>query len=160
MEFEGCKFKYENDKLYKLFKTSNQHGRKGEWVCCNDLVSNDKGYIRVRVNNKKYALYRLIYKLHNPNWNIYDNTDNNFIDHIDKNPHNNKIENLRIITKQQNAFNTNAKGYYFNKQYNKYKAQIGITIEGKRKSIFLGSYDTEEEAHNKYIEAKKLYHII
>ena len=149
MEFEGCKFKYENDKLYRLFKNN-------KWKCCNDLVCDNLGYIRVKVNNKMYLLHRLIYKLHNPNWNIYDNTTNNSIDHIDRNPRNNKIQNLRVLTHQQNAFNAKAKGYSYDVNRNKYYTRIIIN----NKSIFLGYCNTAEEAHNKYIEAKKLYHVI
>ena len=33
------------------------------------------------------------------------------IDHIDRNRINNNWLNLRLVTKQQNAFNRNAKGY-------------------------------------------------
>ena len=77
------------------------------------------------------------------------------IDHIDRNRINNHINNLRIVTPQQNCFNRNAKGYYLDK-HNKYVAQIKLN----RKIKHLGYYDTEEEAHNAYLEAKKIYHII
>ena len=149
MEFEGVKFKYENDKLYRLHKGHNK------WYCVNDSVST-KRYIYIRINYKQYALHRLVYLYHNPNWNIYDSSKNNIIDHIDKNRLNNKIENLRVITQQENCFNTNAKGYCFNKQTNKYHAKI--CINGA--SIYLGYYDTEEEAHNVYLNAKEQLHII
>jgi hypothetical protein len=38
------------------------------------------------------------------------------IDHIDRNPLNNNIENLRVVTHQENTFNSDAKGCYFNKK--------------------------------------------
>ena len=78
------------------------------------------------------------------------------IDHIDRIKLNNHISNLRIVSNQKNSFNKNAKGYYFHKRDKKYIAKIGLN--GKQKK--LGYYDTEEEAHNAYLEAKKIYHII
>ena len=60
------------------------------------------------------------------------------------------------MTKQENQFNTNAKGCSFEKRTGKWKAYI--KINGKLKN--LGRYNTEEEAHEKYLEQKKIYHII
>jgi hypothetical protein len=48
------------------------------------------------------------------------------------------------------------KGCYFNKQNKKWTAQI--RIDGKKTN--LGSFNTEEEAKQCYIDAKKIYHII
>ena len=69
---------------------------------------------------------------------------------------NNNIDNLRIATKQENNWNTDAKGCYYDKKSGKWKACIGIN----RKRIHLGYYNTEEEAHEAYLEAKKKYHKI
>ena len=66
------------------------------------------------------------------------------------------MNNLRIVSQQENSFNTNAKGYSFDKSRNKYQAIIGIN----GKNIHLGRFDTEEEARNAYLEAKEKYHII
>ena len=151
MEFEGVKFKYENDKLYRLHKQSKK------WKCCNDLLMSNTKRISLKINYKKYLLHRLVYLYHNPNWNINDNSKNNFIDHIDRNPLNNKIENLRAITNQQNNFNrTNTKGYYYDKATKKYFARI--ILNGN--CIHLGLYNTAEEAHNVYLNAKEQLHII
>jgi hypothetical protein len=51
-------------------------------------------------------------------------------------------------------FNTNAKGY--TKRKNKWIAQIKLDY----KNIYLGSYNTEEEARQAYLLAKEKYHII
>ena len=76
------------------------------------------------------------------------------IDHIDRNPRNNQLTNLRIVSLQQNQFNRNAKGFY--KVGNKYQAQI--RLNGKQ--YHLGMYPTRELAHNAYLEGKKILHII
>ena len=74
------------------------------------------------------------------------------IDHIDRNKTNNNVVNLRIVTNQQNQFNTNSKGYTFAK--NKYEARIFIS--GKK--IYLGYYKTEICARLAYLTAKSHYH--
>ena len=64
------------------------------------------------------------------------------------------MNNLRIVTNQENQFNRNAKGYHKNGK----KFQAQISINGK--NINLGMFDTKEEAHQAYLQAKEKYHII
>jgi hypothetical protein len=78
------------------------------------------------------------------------------IDHIDRCKTNNNSDNLRIVTNQENTFNTNAKGYFWDKKSKKWRSVIMIN----NKIIILGYFDTEEEAHNAYLEGKQKYHII
>jgi hypothetical protein len=79
------------------------------------------------------------------------------IDHIDGNKSNNLLSNLRLVTHQENHFNrTKAKGYYWFKRDKKWMAYIGLN--GKNKHI--GYYDTEQEAHQAYLNAKQEMHII
>jgi len=106
-----------------------------------------------------YRYHRVVYKVCNPNWDITDNSRENEIDHICAiKPLDNRIENLRILNRQQNMRNNlhYAKGYYYDKQRNKYQAKINI----KRKQIYLGYYDTAEEARAAYLKAKPIYHPI
>ena len=105
---------------------------------------------------KYYILSRVVYKAHNPDWDITDTSDTNFVDHKNKNSLDNRIENLRILTHQQNQFNSKAKGYCWCK-YNKiWKAEI----MANDKRIYLGSFKEEADAKNAYLEAKEKYHII
>jgi hypothetical protein len=76
------------------------------------------------------------------------------VDHIDRNSLNNQRSNLRLVTPQENAFNTNAKGYWWNKRSNKWQAGIRINY----KPIHLGYFNTEAEASAAYQEAKLRYH--
>jgi hypothetical protein len=119
------------------------------------ITRKEAGYIRCKVTyeNKAYRIqgHRLAWYLH------YGILPNNSIDHIDGVRSNNKIENLRDVTNQQNSWNrTTAKGYYFKKTLNKFQAQIHIN--GKVKH--LGYFHTQQEARNAYIKAKETYHII
>ena len=79
------------------------------------------------------------------------------IDHINRDKRDNRIENLRDGSKDINTRNTerveNAKGYWWAKHANKYSASIKINYKSKH----LGYFDTEAEAHNAYLEAKKKY---
>ena len=122
------------------------------------ILTNKFGYKRYRVkfNSKQCILSRLVYKAHNPDWDITDSSNNNFVDHINNNSLDNRIENLRILTNQQNQWNTNAKGYCWCKRSNKWRPQI--MVNGKIK--YLGLFTEEADARNAYLEAKEKYHII
>jgi hypothetical protein len=117
--------------------------------------------IMIRVGNKQISmlLHRVIYFVYNQKWDIYDSNLNNSIDHIKHEigmPLDNSIGNLRLVSHQQNHFNRIAKGYSFNKQLKRYEAYICVNY----RKIGLGFYDTADEAHNAYLEAKQIYHII
>ena len=111
-------------------------------------------YYIIKINKKVYRLSRIIYKAHNKDWDITDISMNNFIDHINRDSTDNRIENLRVLTNQQNQFNRNAKGYHWNKQRNKWRAQI--RINGKVKH--LGYFDKEQDATIAYLKAKEIHH--
>jgi hypothetical protein len=114
-----------------------------------------QGYTMVQliIEGKSYFIigHRLAWFLH------YGTLPNNSIDHIDGDRSNNKIDNLRDVTNQQNQWNrTTAKGYSWNKNANKFQAKIHINGNIKH----LGYYTTEQEARNAYLKAKEIYHVI
>ena len=82
---------------------------------------------------------------------IYGNVDFIELDHINRVRFDNRISNLRIVNRLENQQNKNGKGYYWCNNKNKWRGQI--TINKKKKH--LGYFNTEEEARNAYIEAKK-----
>jgi hypothetical protein len=57
-----------------------------------------KGYLRVKVKGTHYRVHRLIWKHHHDE----DIPEGYFIDHIDHNTQNNRIENLRLLTNADN----------------------------------------------------------
>lgn len=66
------------------------------------------------------------------------------IDHIDTNPFNNHISNLRFATKSQNSHNRKSVGY--SKHYDKFQSKI--MVNGKH--IHLGRFKNQEYAQQAY----------
>jgi hypothetical protein len=113
------------------------------------------GYCQLGICCRNRLLHRIVYYAHNQDWDIDYEPCDNPIDHIDRDRGNNHISNLRLGTPSLNQQNrSNTKGYYWNKQKQKYKAYININD----KVIHLGYFKTEEEARQAYLDAKKLYH--
>lgn len=105
-------------------------------------------------NKKRYKTHRVIWMMHHG-----DLEADQFIDHIDGNPLNNRLENLRIADRIQNransiGFNKLGLPKGVSKHWNKYVAKIGH--DGIREHI--GVYNTIEEAEEAYNKrAKELY---
>lgn len=96
---------------------------------------NGNGYIRVRLDGRKYFHHRLAWL-----WVNGDIPDGHEIDHIDGNPSHNSIANLRLATRSENERNkrsrpstlTGARG--IERQPNGH-FQVRVTVNGKRKSF-------------------------
>jgi hypothetical protein len=71
------------------------------------------------------------------------------IDHINQDKLDNRKENLRLVTNQENQINrkAKAKGVSFDRTHKKYKAYYDkITLGQPKKRINLGTFSTEEAA--------------
>lgn len=76
--------------------------QKGSNVSIGDVVgSNDCGYWRVHALGSHYKAHKIVWALHNN----FQSQEGLHIDHIDGNPSNNRIENLRLVTRHINARN-------------------------------------------------------
>jgi hypothetical protein len=129
----------------------------GELIGLNGKVRTTKnayGYISVNIYaDKVYQIkgHRLAWYLH------YGKLPINVIDHIDGDRANNKIKNLRDVTRLENQWNfIKKKGYGWHKASQKYRAYI--TVNGKL--IHLGLFLTKEESVEAYLTAKAKYHVI
>ena len=150
----GIKLKMVDDELF-WWKTAGSRGPlvTPYWRFKKPCI-NPNGYMVTRLNRKNFYYHRIVFWFGNDDFDIlhYDNTE--VIDHIDRDKSNNKLENLRLITFQENLFNQKAKGWcYFRERY---VAQV--CVNGKHH--YLGSYHTPEEARCAYLEGKKKYHPI
>jgi hypothetical protein len=131
-------FEYKNGNLYWKIKISNKNniGQKAGSI-------NPQGYNRIRINGKYYAAHRLIFLFHHGYLG-------ECIDHIDGNPLNNNIENLRIATKSQNCQNaklsirsaSKVKGVSWSEKSKKWQVTFGIN--GKTK--YFGCYFDKDVA--------------
>ena len=110
-----------------------------------EIIRKQDGYIRLHYN---------LYGHHFAWYMTYGNVDFIELDHHNRVRDDNKISNLRISDRIEQSQNTNAKGYSWDKEKNKWRSLIMVNY----KSIHLGYFKTEEEARNAYLVAKKLYH--
>lgn len=101
------------------------------------------GHRYASINKVKYLAHRVIWKL------IYDQ-EPDVIDHIDGNPSNNRLDNLRSVGQTLNARNgkmrkSNTSGYNgvnFDKRRGHWTARVMVN----RKYVWLGSFPTAEDA--------------
>ena len=127
------------------------------WKCTKitRLIGKPAGYYnnarkRFHVNYRRsmYSAHRLIWAYH------FGDPGNITVDHKDRNPTNNRIENLRLASAIQQKYNQSRKGYCFDKQCGRWRARIGV--DGKE--ISLGLFDSEVEAAEAYNTAAKELH--
>ena len=112
------------------------------------------GYRQIKIGQKLYSAHRIMWIYHNGTID-----ENKQIDHINGIKIDNRIENLRLVTIQQNCFNRsklNSKGYTWNKISQKWQASI--FVNGKNK--YLGLFSNKNDARNAYLENAKNLHII
>ena len=89
-------FEYKDGDLYWKITNSNV-AKAGKKAGCKQK----NGYIILMLNKKFYYAHRIIYMM-------FNGIMPKLIDHIDRNPNNNKIENLREATQTQNTCNRTA----------------------------------------------------
>jgi hypothetical protein len=111
------------------------------------------GYRRIAYQGVRYEEHRLAWLFTHGRW------PEALIDHINRDPGDNRLCNLREATRSQNAANKKAhstgrsglKGASFHKPTGRWQAQI--MRDGKKR--FLGLFDTAEDAHAAYVVAAR-----
>ena len=143
-------FDYKDGNLY--WKKSTNNRVKNGQIAGSKLPL---GYRIIGINGKNYLMHRLIFML----FNDYIPKK---IDHIDGNPNNNKIENLREANDAQNSYNaklrkdntTGCKGVIWHKWAKKWR----VIVKAKRKVIYSGYFDNLELADLVAQEARHKFH--
>jgi len=120
--------------------------------------SDARGYIKRRISylysRHKYYEHRLVYLFHNK-----DMDQTLVVDHINGIRNDNRIENLRLVTHQENNFNTyKAVGFSWSKDSKKNPWLAYIMLNGRQ--INLGWYNNKLDARASYLRGKKKYHVI
>jgi hypothetical protein len=109
------------------------------------------GYTRIRVRGKYYYAHRLAFAFVHDYWPVE-------VDHANGQRQDNRIENLRECTRQQNQWNARkrgvnptsvCKGVHWNKQKRKWQARLHENYKHQH----LGFFDSEEDAGQAYLTA-------
>lgn len=114
------------------------------------------GYLKVSINYENFLVHRLVWLHVHGVWPTED------IDHINGVKTDNRLANLRLVTKSQNQHNirqrhNNTSGFTGvrpNTTENKWAARITVNS----KEIHLGCFSTKEAAAAAYQNAKRIYH--
>lgn len=113
------------------------------------------GYLRVHVLGKKYSVHRIVWLV------VRGEFPNGDIDHINGVKTDNRICNLREVSKMENQRNkalgkNNRSGFIgvsFSKRDNMWNAQIVI----RKKAIHIGTFKTPDEANTARLEFSKKF---
>ena len=113
------------------------------------------GYMMVSFGGKKYLAHRVIWLLVHGYWPKY-------IDHMDGDPGNNRMQNLRECSHSENMRNrklpknntSGVKGVTWHKVYQKWQAQVGVDGD----NVAVGRYDTVDEAAAAVKAAREKFH--
>ena len=150
------------ERLRELFRYDQETGvfyrlaRHGKWMPGPVGCDNGYGYIAILVDGKRYKGHRLAFLWMLGTWPVKE------VDHIDGNRANNAWANLRDVSRQVNQRNIKKA-----KKSNLSTGLLGVSARNGRfrsvirvdgKNRILGVFDTPEEAHQVYLEAKRIYH--
>jgi hypothetical protein len=141
----------ETGNLIYRYKPYGKHKKRGDTAG----TPQPNGYRMVMVKRKRYLIHRLVWLWHH-GWMPKRPM---VLDHIDRNRSNNRIENLRVVSVQENLFNvdyskttskTGYRGVCWLPERGKYLAYF--VQDGKR--VHIGHFDdphTAAEAYNQKI---------
>jgi hypothetical protein len=114
-----------------------------------------ENYILIMISGRTHKAHRLAWMYVYGDWPV------GFIDHINGVRHDNRISNLRDVTRSENMQNQRKprrKNPYIGASWCKRRklwiAQINVNGGNK----FLGYYEKAEEAHAAYVAAKRIHH--
>ena len=144
-------FSYADGKLFWRKKTSRKTvvGNEAGTVRKND------GYRQVMIDYRTYRTHRLVY-LYHYGWMP------EIIDHINQNPADNRIENLRSATRTENAYNcklrpdntSGVKGVTWCKNKRKWVARL----YADKRCVNLGRFANMQDAIAAVMAARTQYH--
>lgn len=152
------------NEIFHYDKVSGDLSSKGELYHYRDKrgklekPSETTGYKYVSIKAVRYPQHRIVWKMHNPEWDLLSKDQ---IDHINGKRSDNRIENLRLSDNSTNRrnmkiFSTNTSGVagvYFCKKSKKWIARITVDYE----DISLGSHENKDDAIKARKKAEEKY---
>ena len=133
---------------------------RGSQKCKGKVAGSDHdGYVRLRVSGYGGRMFA-----HNIIWNMFngDIPLDMYVDHIDGNRSNNKIENLRLATRSDNLKNqkihSNNSSGIKNVTWSKRHKKWMVSLSANKKRHHLGYYSDIELADLVASEARNTYH--
>lgn len=113
------------------------------------------GYVQIKIDKRLYLAHRLAWLYVNNEWPF------DVVDHINGIPVDNRIKNLRAVSKQVNCQNrrrasADSRTGYLGVTQTKYGFVAAVWKDGK--SISLGTHATPQIAHEIYRKAKRELH--
>jgi hypothetical protein len=143
--------------VFTWLRTVKDRKTRGGHHYSHPAKPNEKGYIRISIEGKRYMAHRLAWLYVHGEWPKDD------IDHINGNRSDNRIANLRDIPHKQNSQNrrranvTSKTGLLgINPGWGGKKWVATIKVDGR--TVSLGTYETPEAAHQAFITAKRIHH--
>lgn len=101
--------------------------------------------VYVRIDKERHMAHRIVWGMHHG-----DIPTDKMIDHINGNPFDNRIENLRLVSSAQNQWNSKRSGYRKKTDLPKGVFQVGkrfrVISRHNGKNITIGRFDSPEEA--------------
>lgn len=144
-------FEYKDGSLYWKIKPSNA-------VSPGDVISttNRAGYVVFGFKRNQYRAHRVIWEMHNGE--IYEGME---IDHINHIRYDNRIENLRVVTRHDNLKNqsmqSNNSSGYTGVRYDGARKKWKVSIKNNGKLEHIGYFDSISSAIYARKEAEGLY---
>jgi hypothetical protein len=143
------------DELKKVFRIKNGNLERlnynypnGKWTVVKNWGNQHDGYCHVGFNGRMIGYHSIIWVLSTGE----DIPQGMEIDHINGNKIDNRIENLRLVTRRGNQQNQKRHriGKLVGASYCKIQGNWESNIKIDKNKIFLGCYETEQEAHEAY----------
>lgn len=131
-----------------------QRAKTGSEAGC---LHKSTGYYVVRLQGALYQSHRIVALLHNLEVNNF------VIDHVDRNRANNKISNLRVVTRKENSQNlsirsdnsSGVQGVSYDKRDNQWTATWYEEGEQRRKHFPIKNFQSSEDAFQAAVEYRQ-----